>query len=360
MKKTLAVLLVLTLLVPIVALAGGFGLGTMYVYTSNGKALNVRSTPDTGDNIIGHLNFGDACDVVGFYGDWAEIKWGDTTAYVQKRFLQWYEPKDKPQPQPTKDPDAGEKAKMQQELDSEVAIDPITLEVHATRASGRINLRQEPSKIAKRLDSFDDGVQLQANAETINWYRVIDPKNNQPGYIHKNYVTVVPQPEPVPVETVGDLGTVNVNGAFDLQCTIPDGYKLQIMSSQKTRILADLIPDDVQRPQMFLTVAFDDQYSGIEKMNDMSDEDIETLKQSFTTMNDIEFSEAQTGEGTKLLVAKEAGEDEDYVSIITVYKGYLIEFVLMPNPEAADQTLTDDQIQKSIDFLTNLQFVPAA
>ena len=363
MKKLLAVLLVLALLIPVAATAesiGVIGLGTMYVYTANGKTLNVRSTPETGDNIIGRVKYGSAVNVVGFYGDWAEISWGDTTAYVQKRFLQWYVPEDKPTPKPTEDPNAEEKAKLKKELDSEIAIDPVTVEVHATRTSGWINLRQEPSKNAKRLDSFADGTTLQANAETNNWYRVTDPKTSKTGYIHKNYVTVIPQSSPVPVETTGDLGRLNVNGVFDLQCKIPEGYQLQIMSSQKTRIIASLISNDAQKPQMILTVAFDEQYAEVERLNEMSDEDIEILKQSFTALNEIAFSESQTGEGTKLLIAKEAGEDEDYVSILTVYKGYVVEFVLTPNPSAVDQTLTDDQIQKSIDFLTDLQFVPAA
>ena len=349
MKKLLAVLLVLALLIPVAATAesiGVIGLGTMYVYTANGKTLNVRSTPETGDNIIGRVKYGSAVNVVGFYGDWAEISWGDTTAYVQKRFLQWYVPEDKPTPKPTEDPNAEEKAKLKKELDSEIAIDPVTVEVHATRTSGWINLRQEPSKIAKRLDSFADGTTLQANAETNNWYRVTDPKTSKTGYIHKNYVTVIPQSSPVPVETTGDLGRLNVNGVFDLQCKIPEGYQLQIMSSQKTRIIASLISNEFG--------------GGGYHCVWMSDEDIEILKQSFTALNEIAFSESQTGEGTKLLIAKEAGEDEDYVSILTVYKGYVVEFVLTPNPSAVDQTLTDDQIQKSIDFLTDLQFVPAA
>jgi hypothetical protein len=89
-------------------------------------------------------------------------------------------------------------------------------------------------------------------------------------------------------------------------------------------------------------------------------EDLETLKKSYTDMNEVEFSEAETGEGTKLLVAKETGEDEDFVSFLSVYKGYTVEFVLTPNPAAADQTLTDDQIQKCVNFLTGLQFIPAA
>ena len=74
MKKTLALFLVLALLLPVMASAatlGPIGLGKMYVYTSNGKSLNVRSAPETGDNIIGHVAFGGEVNVVGFYGDWA-------------------------------------------------------------------------------------------------------------------------------------------------------------------------------------------------------------------------------------------------------------------------------------------------
>lgn len=361
MKRLLSVLLVLMLLLPVIAAAeslGPLGLGTMYVYTQNGKSLNVRSTPTSGDNIIGHVKYGGSVNVVGFYGDWAEISWGDTTAYVQKRFLQWYVPKDKPKP--TEDPDAQEKAQMQKEKDSEIAIDPIMVEVHATRASGWINMRQEPSKIAKRLDSFADGTLLQATGETNNWYHVTDPRTNKVGYIHKNFVSVVSQPEPVTVATAGSLGKLSANGAFDLQCKIPDGYTLQVMTSQTTRIIASLIAEDPQKPQMVLTIIFDETYADVDRMNDMSDEQIEALKGTFTALSEIEFSDAQTGEGTRLLIAKESGPDEDYVSILTVYKGYLVEFVLTPNPAAADQTLVDDQIQKCIDFLTDLQFVPAA
>ena len=357
MKRLLSVLLVLMLLVPSALAVGPLGPGRMYVVTDNGKSLNVRSEPRSGDNVIGHVKYGGAVDVVEFYDGWAEISWGDTTAYVMSRFLQWYVPQDKPQP--TEDPNAKEKAKMQKELDSEVSIDPLMLQAHPTRSSGWVNLRQEPSKNAKRLDSFADGTPLQAFGETTNWYHVTNPMTNKVGYVHKNFVIVMPQPEPVPVETTADLGKLSVNGVFDLQCKIPEGYSLQIMSSQKTRIIASLIADDAQKPQMVLTVVFDEQYADVDRMNDMPDEDLETLKKTFTVLNEIEFSEAQTGEGTKLLVAKEAGEDEDYVSLISVYKGYLVEFVLTPNPAAADQTLTDDQIQKCIDFLTDLQFVPA-
>ena len=66
-----------------------------------------------------------------------------------------------------------------------------------------------------------------------------------------------------------------------------------------------------------------------------------------------------TAAGTKLLIARETGNDEDFASIISLYQGYSVEFVLSPNPNAADQKLTDEQIQAGISFLSDLNFIPA-
>jgi hypothetical protein len=132
-----------------------------------------------------------------------------------------------------------------------------------------------------------------------------------------------------------------------------------VISAQNTRIIAALVADDQNRPQMLMTVAFDEMFAGVERMNDLSAEEIETLKATFTNMNEVEFSEAETAAGTKLLIARETGSDEDFASIISLYKGYSVEFVLSPNPNAADQNLTDEQIQAGIAFLSALEFIPA-
>ena len=42
----------------------------MYVYTDNGKSLNVRSAPNTGDNIIGSLKYGEKVDVISISNGW--------------------------------------------------------------------------------------------------------------------------------------------------------------------------------------------------------------------------------------------------------------------------------------------------
>ena len=70
--------------------------GTQWVYTDNGKSLNVRSTPSTGNNIIGSLKYGAEVTVVEMYSNgWAQILWQQNAygefgvAYVQRRNLAW-------------------------------------------------------------------------------------------------------------------------------------------------------------------------------------------------------------------------------------------------------------------------------
>ena len=331
------------------------GPGTMYVYTENGKTLNVRSSPNTGDNIIGSLAYGASVYAMEFDGDWTGISWGDGIAYVQSRFLQWYEPGPKPDPQPDPQPTA---APEDAELRSEVSIPSLRVQAVATRSSGWANMRVAPSKNTRRVEACSDGTELIAFGETTNWYHVQNPATGNSGYIRKDFLKVLPTEQPV-VDTETQIGRLNVNGDFTLQGVIPEGYTLQVISGRGAKVIAALVSEDASRPQMMLTVAFDEMYAGVARMNDLSDGELETLKASYTAMNDVEFSEAETAAGTKLLIVRENGTDEDFVSILSVYRGYSVEFVLSPNPNAASAVLTDAQIQTAIDFLSNLEFVPA-
>lgn len=358
MKKLIALLLAAVLLsFTAVSVAEGIigGPGPMFVYTENGKGLNVRSAPVKEDNIIGSLPYGSQVDVTEFNGEWATIRWGNSYAYVQSRFLQWYQPEAKPTPAPTDDPDSGEA-----ELRNEVPINSLLLQVQASRVSGWVNLRIAPSQETRRVEALTDGTELVAFAETPNWYHVTNPATGNTGYIHKNYVVIVPVPAPSPVvDEVTRIGTLNVNGEFQLQCKVPEGYKLQVMSARGSKIVASLTSDDVSRPQMILNVAYSEMYANVERLNDLSEEEMNTLKASFTDLNEVAFSETETTSGTKLLIARETGSDEDFVSIITLYKGYSVEFLLAPNQDAAQPVLTDAQVQTAIDFLSNLNFIPA-
>ena len=185
MKKMISILAAAVLLLTVtVSFASAeeksLGLGSMFVYTENGKTLNVRSSPEAGDNIIGHLKYGAKVNVTGFEGGWARISYLDGSAWVQSRFLQWYAPGPKPTPQPEPDPDT---TQMNAELRSEVSIPRTVMQAQANRSSGWVNMRINPSKKTRRVQTCSDGAQLIAFAETTNWYHVTDPATGNIGYI---------------------------------------------------------------------------------------------------------------------------------------------------------------------------------
>ena len=364
-KKTMTLLLALTLLVSACVMVPAASLADllpMYVYTENGKSLNVRSTPEKGNNVIGHLDYGEEV-MVEFINStgWAVIFYKDQEAYVQARFLQDTKPGPSKKAQEEEEKQK-EQEKLAKEIKSETGVDQeFYVAVRATRASGWINFRVGPGKITTRVASFGDGKELRVIGETTNWYKAVDPDTGKTGYIHKNYVRKLNREVEATAEDGKEqLGSLNVNGEFDIRCRLPEGYKLQVVDKNGTRIVASVLSEDMSKPQLYLSIAYDESYGDVARMNDLTDEDLAILEESFTEMNDVEITYRETGYGTKLLVARETGADTDFVDILSIYQGYFVEFNMTPNPNAADQTLTEEQIQMCVDFLTEVDFVPAA
>lgn len=369
MKKVLSILAAVVLLIAMTASFASAqtigGRGTMFVCTKNGGRLNVRSDPRIGDNIIGHLDYGEAVYVTVFDGDWCGIQYNDQFGWVQSRFLQWSAPAPKPtrapRPQPTAAPAptaAPQYDPATEELQYEVPITSVQVQVVAGRSSGWADLRILPSWDAARVQFCPDGMQLTAFAETPSWFHVTDPSSGSVGYVRKDYLMIIPAVQPA-VDSETRIGTLNVNGQFVIQGKIPEGYHLQLISSQSSRLIAALTAEDAQRAQMMLTISFDETYADVERLNDLSEEAMDALKQSYMDMNEVAFSEMATAAGTKLLIAREIGNDEDFISIFSLYKGFDIEFLLSPNPGAGSQSLTDAQLQTAVDFLSDLEFLPA-
>ena len=104
MKKTLAAVLLLALLVSCVGAAladAPYGTSVMYVKTANGKSVNVRSTPSTGDNIIGSVPYGGSVLTDWSYAGndgWTRVVWGSYgDGYIMSKYLV----NEKPGPRPT-------------------------------------------------------------------------------------------------------------------------------------------------------------------------------------------------------------------------------------------------------------------
>ena len=337
---------------------------TMYVYTENGGKLNVRSEPRTGDNVIDQLEYGTEVIVeslVIINTDWACIrnkKGADGIGYVMTRYLVNTQPSDAKKRQE----EAERKANLEElnrQLASAKSVDqPFMVAVRASRASGWVNFRVGPGVAADRISSLPDGRELKVIGETTKWYQAIDMETGKTGYISKNYVIVL---GPVKEETAPktQMGKLTVNGEFALQCQLPEGYTMQLINTLGTKIVAFITSEDTEKPILQLSIAFDELFANVNRMNDLTDEALQGLEATFTEMNDVEISYEETAYGTKLLIAKEVGDDTDFVDILSVYKGYSIEFVMTPNPSAKNQTLTAAQIQMCIDFLSELDFVEA-
>ena len=341
---------------------------TMYVYTENGGKLNVRREPASGDNVIGQLEYGESVSVEGpvpFLTDWYCIRYNKGTnglAYVMARYLVNDKPADAEKKQEEKKAAEEQKQNLEElnrQLKSAKSLSqPLMIAVRAPRSSGWVNFRVGPGVAADRISSLPDGKELKAIGETDKWYQAIDLETGKAGYISKSYVTVLgPVKEETDAKT--QMGTLNVNGEFSLQCQIPEGYTMQLINTLGTKINALISPEDTEKPILQLAIAFDELFANVDRMNDLSEDALKGLEETFTDMNDVEITYKETAYGTKLLIAREVGGDTDFVDILSVYKGYSIEFVMTPNPSAKDPTLTDAQIQMCIDFLSELDFVPA-
>ena len=156
------------------------------------------------------------------------------------------------------------------------------------------------------------------------------------------------------------IGTVSINGAFRLQCGLPEGYTPVPDTVTPEQVTAVIRSEDPNAPIMQLSVAYDEMYSDVDRLNDLNQEDLALLEQTFID-NDpgVEISYGETGYGTLLLIARHESEDLDYITFFSIYKGYCVEFALVPSREAEDKNLTEEQLKISVNFLTDLDFIPA-
>jgi len=155
-----------------------------------------------------------------------------------------------------------------------------------------------------------------------------------------------------------NIGSVTVNGEFSLQAAMMEGYSFHIKSMDNLLLTGVISSEDPTRPVLRLSISFDETLSDVERMNDLDEQSLALLEQSFRDMNEVEISYTETTHGTKVMVVKETGTDHDFVDFFSVYKGYCIEFVMVAGPEAQDTSLSEEQIQMCVQFLSDLDFVP--
>ena len=155
-----------------------------------------------------------------------------------------------------------------------------------------------------------------------------------------------------------NFGTIRVNGEFTLKGIIPEGYRVIPFELSDDAILTRIIPEDPSRPEMMLSIAYDETYSDVERLNDLDDDALALLEKTFTDTDpygNITYDE--TAYGTRLLVCRTQSETYDSLDIFSIYKGYFVEFVMTPGKGAAEQKLTDDEVASCNAFLSELDFI---
>ena len=156
------------------------------------------------------------------------------------------------------------------------------------------------------------------------------------------------------------LTTVSLNGAFELRCAVPEGYTLEKTEETEVSQVFMLSTEDITKPLMVISIAFDELHADVERLNDLSDEDKAAIAATWSEEDHVEISYLETSHGTQLMAVRENDGVSDYVDFYTIYKGYDIEFVLVSG--ASDglefSGLTDEQIQLAIQFLSELDFIP--
>lgn len=204
MHKKLSVLILTAVLAAAMIISTAAAETTMYVYTENGKPLNVRSSERVANNLVGTLDYGAQVTVRFIYNGWAEIvyPWGDARgfrvdyAYVQSRYLVSSKPGSRSggsSVSPAQSTDANTAAKAFNEMNAEFRsarqVTSYTVTARPSRASGWVNLRWAPTTEAERIATCPQGKQLIVLAETTNWFQVQDPATGMIGFISRKYVS---------------------------------------------------------------------------------------------------------------------------------------------------------------------------
>jgi len=158
-------------------------------------------------------------------------------------------------------------------------------------------------------------------------------------------------------------GESAIDDQFVIKWVAPEGYEeTNVQSGNPGSLIAALMPSEANgdKPFMVMSVAFDEQYAEVARLNDLSEEALAQIENTFKEEDEVEISYMETAHGTKLMVIRETKDTTDFIDFFTIYQGYQIEFVMTQVREDGQAYITDEQIQTAIQFLSDVEFVPAA
>ncbi len=146
-----------------------------------------------------------------------------------------------------------------------------------------------------------------------------------------------------------EMGTLNVGESFRIQSKLPEGYSYMPVTETELNLVGILSAGE-GRPAVTVSIAYNEEYEDTERFNDVDEAVVEEIRDSFReTDEEVAFEDLETAYGTRLL--KVTGDG--FVDIYTIYKSYELEFVM------TGSSLSDADVQMLVDFISDMDFVPA-
>jgi len=187
MKKLAALVLVVILTTMMVSAAFAMvGQMTMYVYTSNGKTLNLRQEPNTDAKILANIPYGAAVNVYQPYNSaWYSVGYNGISGYVMSKYLVSYAPGPKPtaHPQPTASPGG-----LDNSMYKGFTTTYYQAQVRPNSPSGYVNLRWGPSLYADIHDRYFMNELLTVMSQNDSWCQVLDEANHVMGFMMRKFL----------------------------------------------------------------------------------------------------------------------------------------------------------------------------
>lgn len=162
-----------------------------YVYTENGKPLNVRNAPN--GEVIGTLNYGEQVNVRSFMNNnWALINYmNDTPGYINTRFLIDIPPEElKKLLEEEMNSNTGDPlTDIDAEFASAVDVEDYKITARPARVTSVVNMRWIPSETGRIIGQYKATEELIVMKEMNHYLQVKDPDNGDVGYIHKKFAS---------------------------------------------------------------------------------------------------------------------------------------------------------------------------
>ena len=189
MKKTLTILMCMTLLfaaiIPMTAMANA---ASMFVYTSNHKTLNMRSSMVTGaNNVVAHVPYGAEIDVLQLVNStWAKCQYNNQVGYCMRRYLVTSKPANNNNN--SNNGGSSTDATLSNSMFNGMQACYYTATVRPTHPTGFVNMRWAPSTAAKIHGRYYSNARLVVMAQNNRWCQVLDESTNTMGFMMRSFL----------------------------------------------------------------------------------------------------------------------------------------------------------------------------